>query len=335
MKTSIIKFLVLCFMISSCQGEYSSDGMAEDHKESSSDEAPGSSYDKKEMSSEEYEPSTRSKNNDGGDDYIEKQLMTSSAARLYNDSLHKFVIRSNVKFKVDDVYKSTLKVENITGKMDGLVINSNLSSNVQSNYTQKVSADSILEITEFYRNINMTIKVPSKNLEQFLLSIASEISFLNYRNIHAEEVTIQLRAHEWMKEQFKNYQEEIRKISVPDNNKNTLSELEKIKALYRQKEIEKDRLVEHWKLQDDIEYSLVTIKMYGRDQKQIKKFAISDDIEKYEPGFWSKTYSAFAKGWNGIQKVFIGLITIWPVFLIGIIVWLIIKKFIRKKITNK
>lgn len=333
MKKSILSFSLLCLILVSCQGEYSSDGMAQD--EETANEVSESSYDKK-MTDDELESTNTFKEKEKpGKDNLEKEMMTSSAARLFDDSLHKFVIRSNVRFKVDDVYKSTLKLENITGKMDGFVINSNLSSNVQSNYTQKISPDSLLEITEFYRNIDMTIKVPSKNLEKFLLAIASEISFLNYRNIHAEEVTIQLRAHEWMKEQFKNYQEEIRNISVPDKNKSTYSELEKIKALYRQKEIEKNRLVEHWRLQDDIEYSLVKINMYGRDQNQIKKYAVPDDIQQYEPGFWSKAKSAFVMGWSGIQKFFIGLITIWPVFLIGLIVWLIIKKFIRKKTTNK
>lgn len=333
MQKSILSFSLLCLILVSCQGEYSSDGMAQ--KEKSQGNETESSF-KEESHDDEYEPSNTlsSSQKDEGVN-LEREMMTSSAARLFDDSLHKFVIRSNVRFKVDDVYKSTLKIENITGKLDGFVINSNLSSSVQSNYTQKISPDSLLEITEFYRNIDMTIKVPSKNLEKFLLDIASEISFLNYRNIHAEEVTIQLRAHEWMKEQFKNYQEEIRNIVIPDKNKTTHSELEKIKTLYRQKETEKNRLVEHWKLQDDIEYSLVKINMYGRDQKQIKKYAAPDDIEKYEPGFWSKAKSAFVMGWSGIQKFFIGLITIWPVLLIGLVVWLIVKKFIRKKITNK
>lgn len=317
--------VVLLFLFS-CQSNYSDNGMA-DNKEYTEETMTEPAYE------EEAEYASSSSKDEPGNN-VEEKMMTSSAARLFMDSTHKFVVRSSVKFKVDDVYKATLQVENLASKMDGFVIHSNLNSNVSRTYDEKISLDSMLEVTEFYRSIDMQIKVPSKNLEPFLLSIASEISFLNYRNINAEEVTIQLKAHRWMQEQFKEYQDEIRDITVPSKNKSTLSELEKIKFIYQQKEVEKNRLVEHWKLQDDIEYALVSINMYGRDQKQITKLPIPDDIEKYEPGFWTKAKDGFYQGWKGIQVLFLGLITVWPLWVIGLVIWLVIRRWIKRKSQN-
>lgn len=324
MQKQITIILTIVLLLSSCGGrDYRNEGMAEDQASNNESYHQASST----KSDEYYETESTSEGNND----VENKMMTSSVARLFQDSTHKFVVRSSVKLKVDDVYSSTLKVEELANKTDGFVINSNLYSDIHREYTQKVSRDSLLEITDYVRNIDMTVKVPSHNLETFLLSLGEEISFLNYRNINAEEVRIQLKAHKWMQEQFKEYQDEIRNIKVPEQNKQTLSELEKIKAIYSQKEIEKNRLVQHWQLQDDIKYAVVNINMYGRKQQKIKKVAVADDIEQYEPSFWTKAKDGFYVGGKGIQKLFLGLITVWPLWIVLLIGWFLFRRWKKRK----
>lgn len=49
-----------------------------------------------------------------------------------------------------------------------------------------------------------------------------------------------------------------------------------------------------------------------------------------EPDFFTKLWDAFEKGWGFIMNIIIGLITIWPLWLGGFVLWLLLRKrFIR------
>lgn len=50
--------------------------------------------------------------------------------------------------------------------------------------------------------------------------------------------------------------------------------------------------------------------------------------------FWEKTKGAFLSGWNGLVEVLIGLLNIWPVALIGCIIFWAAKRSIFKKVKS-
>ena len=56
--------------------------------------------------------------------------------------------------------------------------------------------------------------------------------------------------------------------------------------------------------------------------------------QKYETTGWSfgeKAGNAISMGWNGILFFFIGLLYLWPIFLIGVGVFWFVRKRIRKR----
>lgn len=50
-----------------------------------------------------------------------------------------------------------------------------------------------------------------------------------------------------------------------------------------------------------------------------------------EPSFWTKIGTSFKSGWQWTGDIIIGVVSIWPVILFFIAVWMIIKKVTRAK----
>jgi CTP synthase (UTP-ammonia lyase) len=120
----------------------------------------------------------------------EADSIISSSAAIENkaDTVHKFIRTAELKFKVKKVTEATYFIEDITRKMDGFVTYTNLSSHVTNNATTRISDDSLVNLTNFQVQNDMTIRVPNSKLDTTLKLIAKTISFLDYRIIKADDV---------------------------------------------------------------------------------------------------------------------------------------------------
>ena len=54
-------------------------------------------------------------------------------------------------------------------------------------------------------------------------------------------------------------------------------------------------------------------------------------IDNYKPGFGKKLMQAINSGWQVLQLFVIGLITLWPLWLAGALVWFIIARINKNK----
>jgi hypothetical protein len=59
------------------------------------------------------------------------------------------------------------------------------------------------------------------------------------------------------------------------------------------------------------------------------------DYDTVSYGFFHKIGDALSGGWDGFLTFIIGLIYIWPLILIGIGIWLLIRRAVRKRRKRK
>ncbi len=87
---------------------------------------------------------------------------------------------------------------------------------------------------------------------------------------------------------------------------------EKIRTITEEIEAQEGRLRY---LRDQVSLSTLTLNLYQTQEYRETGTA-------YERGFWSRTGSAFVFGWELIQELVLGLISIWPIVLLltGLIV---------------
>ena len=118
--------------------------------------------------------------------------LSSSAAKVFKDSIKKFIRTADVKFKVKAVINTTYDIENICSANGGFVTSTNLTSDIIKSEETPVNEDSILQTTSYNVTNNIILRVPNNKLDTTLKEIAKNISYLNYRIIKADDVCLQM-----------------------------------------------------------------------------------------------------------------------------------------------
>jgi hypothetical protein len=114
------------------------------------------------------------------------------------------------------VLKATYAIESITFKHGGRVDFTELRSDTQEVNSKQISPDSSLETSNFTMHNQMQLRIPNNKLDSALREISSLVSFMDYRIIKVEDVSLELLAN---KLQEKRNEKGVERILNSDNNK--------------------------------------------------------------------------------------------------------------------
>ncbi|MBB6371063.1 DUF4349 domain-containing protein [Chryseobacterium shigense] len=220
-----------------------------------------------------------------------------------------FIKTADVNMEVKDVYEATISIEKTVQDLGGFVTNSNLHSNVISEDTYNTSSENAMLVKKYQTENTMQVRVPTEKLGELLTLINDKKLFLNSRTINAEDVTANIKYAEMESKRIKKTGENIGQLKA---NK------DKVK-------LDNDNMAEgnlqqlaNMDTTDNIKYS--TIDIFIKEPKlRIAEIAITNtrNIDnKYKFNFIYDAKNAFVEGFYLIQKIAVGLITIWPLILI-------------------
>jgi hypothetical protein len=260
------------------------------------------------------------------DDYVS----SSAAVVSKKDSTRKFVRTADLKFRVKNVYKATLIVEKISAENDGFVTYTNLQSTIDKKTVTTVSADSSLETIYYTVENNITLRVPNYNLDSTIRQIAPLISYLDYRTIKANDVSLMIAANNLAQQRInKNTQ---RLTNAVDNKGKNLNETTNAEENIYNKQTRLDQIkIEKQKLMDEVNFSTININMYQRQILKRELIGNDKNIKAYEPSFWSKTREAIVFSFDIFLNIILFFIRIWAIILILVVVFLVLRKYLRKK----
>lgn len=217
----------------------------------------------------------------------------------------KIIKSANAKYKVNDVKKATSKIKQVALKYSAYISDLRFENNL-------------------YRKENrFTIKVPKKHFDVIMDSISGFTEFTDYENITTQDVTeeyvdIQARLDTKL-EVKKRYEDILRKNAKTV--KDILATEEKLNTIQEEIESAQGRMKY---LTNKVAYSTIQIDLYETVDYQ-------EEPEVYNKTFGSKIKDGLVFGWNFIASIFIGLIHIWPLIIIGVIVYMILKKRLKKR----
>lgn len=258
------------------------------------------------------------------DEALESADTISSAASMQVKD-KKFVKTAEVDMEVKDVYDATIFIEKQLKNLGGFVTVSRLNSNVLSAETFETSDSEATLVKKFQTENRMQVRVPTAQLGDFLTFINDKKLFLNSRVILAEDVTnnAKIAALESQKLQQTG--------KVIDKMKNNGEKVEKTESNLAQNNSQQ---IQNMKLTDDLKYS--TVEIYIKEpQIRVAEIAVinSKNIDnKYKFNFFYDLKNALVEGFYMIQKIIVGLVTIWPILLIGALIIYFVKK--RKAISQ-
>lgn len=255
--------------------------------------------------------------------------ISSSAAVEKEGSTRKFVRTADLKFKVKNVTHSTYVIENITNKFDGFVTYTNLQSNVINKFETKISQDSILETTHYNVENNIIIRVPNKRLDTVIKSIARQIDFLDYRIIKADDVSLKMLSNQLSQKRSGINEKRVEKaIDTKGKKINDIMEAEN--NLANQKEQNDNSKLENLSLQDQINFSTLTIQIYQRESVKQEMIANTKDYNYYKPNIGIRIMDSLKTGWYVLLDVLVLIIEIWWLLFIGIGGFFLYKKYLKK-----
>ena len=208
----------------------------------------------------------------------------------------KIIKTAEIRFQVDDLKKSTKNIEALTSQFSGFI----------SDLNQTNSRYSI--------NNAISVRIPVAQLEAFIAALEKESVFTEYTRIGSQDVTEEFMDVSTRLATKKEVRD--RYIDILRNKAKTVKDIleaeEKIRVIQEEIESVEGRLKF---LKDRTAMSTVRIQIY-----QKVEYVESPSI--YDKPFMAKIKEGFVDGWNLIQVIAIGLVTIWPILLIILIVFL-------------
>jgi hypothetical protein len=255
--------------------------------------------------------------------------VSSSAAVERKDSKQKFIRTADIKFKVKNVVKSTYAIENAVQKFGGFVTYTNLQSTIHDQIKTKISQDSTLETTKYTVENNITIRVPNTQLDTVIKSIAKQIDFMDFRVIKADDVSLKLLSNQLSQKRSASTEKRVEK-AIDEKGKKINDIMEAENTLANQKEANDNRTIDNLSLQDQINFSTVTLQLYQNETIRQEIMAGEKNSNAYKPNLGIQILDSLKNGWYILESVFVFLVNLWPFILIGFGGFLLYKKYIRK-----
>jgi len=262
----------------------------------------------KEKSSKDYEALNKSTR------YNDSEKMADSAREFAKTSMpapEKLVKTASINFKVKDVSKTGADVANLTKQYGGMVMHHQTQSTAGSTRNVHISNDSIMRIASFNTTGEMTVRVPSEKLEDFMTTISHMGIHVNVSNMDIDD-----ESFDYLSNQLKLKDREdflARQKAGTIKIKNPANVLALTDDMV-------DQRIANLRTDAAVKFSVVSLSFYQSDTIT-KETVVNDDPSAYNIPFGQRISLALANGWSIFVDVLIGLTNIWMFILTGVVAW--------------
>lgn len=253
--------------------------------------------------------------------------------KFNGDSNRSFVRKADMSFKVKDVRTATFDIERIVNSNRGYVTTSDLESTINYKNSVRISKDSMEDMIHYTVQTNMIMRIPNSELDKTLTEIAALVDYLDYRRIHAEDITAQFQDAALTDKRYAEHKKRLEKAIDQTGKK-----LDQVTAaendLLEKQQSADDSKISASELSYDVKYSTVSINIYQKETTRKEVYAYSAPVEPFQPNFGSKLISAAGTGAVAMGEILLFFIKIWPVAVILIVFFFLFKKIRKLKWFN-
>ncbi len=245
-----------------------------------------------------------------------KNVVTKGPSVFEPFSQNRKIIRTaDLRFRVNNTEKATYNVENMVKHFDGFVTETHLNSRIAEQTQTPISTDSVMEITKYEIENAMTLRVKNSQLDTVLAEISRIYAFLDHRNVKSSDVTV-----DYMMDALKakiRVQSAQRIQNASDVKGKRLDDIvsaEQTTVDMNDGAIESEGA--NMKKDFDVQYSTISLAMY-QDVVIQKAVKVNPSVFAHTPSIWYRLSDSFRGGWVFLLDLMVGLVAIWPVFLLG------------------
>jgi len=239
---------------------------------------------------------------------LEKDVVSKPAPQnQQSQAITKKIIKNgDIRFETNNIATTRKAIYNSLNKLGGHIAEESETNNSDNNR----------------KEYNLKARIPAKNFDLFLQNVSSGADRIDSKNISMKDVTTeyidistQLANKKKLEERYLELLKKGTKISDLLEIENKLTEI--------QTDIESTQGQFNY-LEKQVEYSELDITFYT-------KLAVEDNGKT----FGYKLISALSDGWEILGVLFLGFIELWPLWILGIASFLIIKAWRKKILAGK
>lgn len=212
----------------------------------------------------------------------------------------KTIKTARLVFETRDVEKTHQYILQLTNEYNGLVQNDNSGKN-----HNRISK-------------NLTIRIPTEDFQEFITAVSKGIDYFDQRTISRQDVSEEFIDLEARLKAKRTLEERYLELLKKANNVKEMLEIERELSTIREEIEARQGRLQY--LQNQVSMSTLNIEFY----KMTAETGITQS-------YGQKIKNALQGGWNGISVFFLGVLYLWPLFLVAIIMVGVIRIFLKRR----
>ncbi|MFL6586627.1 MAG: DUF4349 domain-containing protein [Luteimonas sp.] len=242
---------------------------------------------------------------------VDASVQMASGAMTQDDPGRRFVRSADVRFSVDDVYRSALAIEDLAVGQGGFVVSNRIRSDTQNVRRHKIGDGRLLELSEYTTQGELVVRVPSDRAQSFLRELAKQMTFLDSRDFEARDVQFDLLRQQLAHARSETLQQSLA-LAVRDEDR--LDRKGEAFAAREQALAARDEArVAQREVEDRIAFATLSLSLYRPAQVRRSERPDPDAaFAQHRPGFFARIGQALRGGWQGVLDLTVALVAMWP-----------------------
>jgi hypothetical protein len=237
------------------------------------------------------------------------------------DSVREKVIRTaDIRCHVGDVVTASAGIEHAVAAMGGHVEDSRMNNNIVSDKTVAYKPDSLRHVQVCHPSALLKLRVPSDKLDSVVNMLPSVAIYVDGRSLSREDVTLRYLSNEMLNTPAG----KVSKVRV--NGQEALA-MNKYTDEQREKRVARE--IENLDIEQRAAFSSLTVSL---SQPEVVRVRILPETEGLmTTPYYMRCYMASRTGVEIIKGVILVLLSMWPLLLIGLVLFLGYRKMKRKR----
>lgn len=250
-----------------------------------------------------------------GEEFADSVSASTFPSETNDFAKRKFIKTGSLRFKVKNVQEASNRIEDIVEKYDGFITHSELSSNITQVNEVEISEDSVLLNKAYEMSNKITLRIPNQNFDKVLREIQPVMTFLEYKKVSADDVSLNLLASDLRKKRYSEFENRYKHEIATKGKKlaETTNSEEKLFDYQTQADINN---VETLSIKDKVNYSTVEIEVFQPISNMIELQPNMDNDFAYQPHFLRRIWQSFRTGWFVFEEVLVFLTKFWMLILV-------------------
>lgn len=230
------------------------------------------------------------------------------------------VQKADIHFKVKSLQQTAEQVTALTADLKGTIVYQTINSTPQSQQDFKRSDDSIMRVTVTRPTAEMTVKVPPRYLEVFLLQVTRMGIHIDSSHLNVHDKTL-----DYLSAQLK-LKDKAGALAALESNAETKNILE---TQNLKSNIINER-IKNLRLADSAKMGVIALTFYENDVVT-KEVLVSSNPNSYNEPAAHRISTSIKEGWDVFIDFIAILMKAWVLFPIGLVTWVVVKRLNKKK----